>query len=203
MDEFWIYVLAILFIIVIFIGIPFNIISSKGGNKKVVIITNGVLIAAVIGVFSFSFIDGKIISDNSEGCGFLNPGLFSDTYYTGKSDEYYTFYSFALLGGYDFAVPAETIELPFTVSEGTSVIIKYRNINKNSYEGKLWHGTKKVKLDSKEYYLADNTVGIYRNYFSEEFSIILMTLPVLFIFNIIEAVICITKLKGRKKDEEV
>lgn len=198
MSELILYGLIILIAVAILVGIPFNIIKSKGVNKKVIIITNSILIAVLIAVQVSSKINDQMISNSTEGSKIKQYSFLSSMKYTGTEDGYHTFYLSVLMGGYDIAVPAGNIELPGSVKKGTNVVIAYKDVYTDRDDGIQWFSNKQQSIGSNNYYIADNVTGVFRDYTDLKIGIVLNSILILFLFNLTEFIIVIALMKKKE-----
>ncbi|MCR4946068.1 MAG: hypothetical protein K5929_03885 [Lachnospiraceae bacterium] len=197
MTELFLYAVMILFGFVLIVGIPFNIIKSKGTNKKIVIIGDIVLFVFGVAVLIISLLYRSTISKNTGDSKLVQYSFWGSMTYTGAENGYYTLNISALMGGWQIAVPMDDIELTASVKEGTRVIVAYKDINKDSSR---WFGDEKEKIGSNEYIVADNVTGIFRDYSSEVTNALLIDIIILFLFNFSEFMIV---LEQRKKAKDV
>ncbi|MBR4182847.1 MAG: hypothetical protein IKQ56_03385 [Lachnospiraceae bacterium] len=197
MTELFLYAVMILFGFVLIVGIPFNIIKSKGTNKKIVIIGDIVLFVFGVAVLIISLLYRSTISKNTGDSKLVQYSFLGSMTYTGAENGYYTLNISALMGGWQIAVPMDDIELTASVKEGTRVIVAYKDINKDSSR---WFGDEKEKIGSNEYIVADNVTGIFRDYSSEVTNALLIDIIILFLFNFSEFMIV---LEQRKKAKDV
>ena len=197
MSEILFYIGLFLLAAIMFAGIPFNIIKSKGANKIAVSIVNGVLLGILICVLILSSFNRNAISKKAGDGKLAQYGFFGSMKYTGSADGYFTFRINYPLGSWEVATPTGDLELPRAVKEGSRVIIAYDNI----YAGSKWFGDNKTMINSTEYFLAENVKGIFRDYSGEETIVLVIDITLLFLYNLCELIMALEFKKKSKKTE--
>ena len=185
--------------LIVFIGIPVNCVLSKGVNKKIVLITNGILLAVVLGVAVFSNINSYMIKKQTGADELIGGGLLSTLRYSDTAGEYYIIERSGLFYSRDLiAAPKGNIILSDSIQPHTNIIIAYK---KNS-SGDSWFSDDRITLGNTNYYYAYSVTGIYRDTSSEEFMIVFVDVIAAVLFNLIEIPVVITSRRHASEEEE-
>ena len=167
-----------------------NSIFSKGKTKKIILISNGVimLFMGVTGIFMG--IDNAVIDDYSKKYNVHRGGLLSSVSYEKTEGDYYIFKMTSFLPPSErIAVNKEKVRLPLLTYVYSPVII----FSKENTELSL----SEITINSKKYKSAENVEVIRPNYLDMFLVIFAVCIIVLYIFNLFSFIVVLIKIKSK------
>ena len=179
-------------------SIIYNCIGAQGRNRTAVLITNGVLLLFIIGVPLFSYADGRMIKQRSDGGYTAGDSIFYTIRYEDTTDGYHIFHSDRFIAeSIDFVIPEKDFPLPPFLSESYPwAIISFDSDTDRYCSGR------EISIGGQEYLLGDRVTGIYTNYLNVQIFILLFSVPALLLFNIIESIVIFAMKKKRPDYDE-
>lgn len=196
-----IYTVLILSALTVVVGIPFNCICSKGINKKIVLIANGVFIAVTAGVIIYSTVDDQIIKKQTGADNFAQTVWFTPVTlsYSETIGDYYIISQRGLFFDTSFiAVPKGNIVLPDDISPDTKIRVAYKKT-----AGKSWFKDDRITINGRDYYYADSVTGIYPDHSEEHFNIIFFDIIAAVTFNLFELPAVIYGMAEQRRKQKI
>ena len=196
-------IIAILILsgIIIVVGIPFNCLRSKGINKKIVLITNGILIAITAGVIIYSTVDDQIIKKQTGADNFAQTVWFTPVTlsYSETIGDYYILSQRGLMFDTSLiAVSKGNIELPDSISTDTKIRVAYKKMS-----GRSWYKDNTITLGDRTYYYAESVTGIFPDYWEVRFNIVFYDIIAAVIFNLFELPIVISWMIEQRRKRNI
>lgn len=192
MDEFWLWVIALIAAVVILFGVPFNCIKSTGTNKKVVLIGNGIMVGVLVLLLVFTLVDSLIRSPYERKYDRESGGFFKTFRYIDTVESYHIFSYSGWLDGANIAVSVGKCDMPLLAPVYPNVIVYYDEL-KPLYKDF-------ITIEGNKYYVSESIEAVFTDYSDIILVILLFDVPLLFMFNLLEIFIV---LEGTKHGNSV
>ena len=191
MNEFWLWVIALIAAVVIIFGVPFNCIKSAGPNKKVVLIGNGILAGVLVSTLLLMLTDNLIRSPYKSDYTSEGGGLFNTVEYLGSFDKHHVFSYYRMFDGADIAVPEQLCDIPPLANVYPKVILYYDSGRP------LYTKNKTGTFGEYDCFVSTSVEAVFTDFSDIILVILIFDVPLLFLFNLTEIFIV---FKGTSKN---